>query len=173
MFDFLVSNRQRIPSVLPYPSSNKTHVYCFEPFWSNYSGDNAFSRGVICSYWGWWLEKTKFMECDVEGYICLPIFSNIPRLLLWLRIPPRVLGFCTSCGLVYFLVSGGLELFLGQMVVSSGNSALQRGCVPAFLIGMMHHYQCEVSYCYIYIGLSRTHWWLHSLETVWLYLQYS
>ena len=36
-------------------------------FLSNCSGYDAFGCGVILFDWVWWLEITKFMECDVEG----------------------------------------------------------------------------------------------------------
>ena len=31
----------------------------------NCSSDGAFGRGVVYFNWGWWLGKTKFMECDL------------------------------------------------------------------------------------------------------------
>ena len=68
---------------------------------------------------------------------------------------------------------GGLEIFPDWLVARSGNSALQYVCAPVVMVGMMHHCQCVVSYCYICIGQSRTYWWMHSLETVWLQFQYS
>ena len=42
----------------------KLHVHCLGPFLSNCSGDDAFGCGVVCFYWGWWLGKTEFMECN-------------------------------------------------------------------------------------------------------------
>ena len=46
----------------------ESHVHCLVTFLSNRSGEDAFGRGVICFDWGWWLGKTEFVECDVEGY---------------------------------------------------------------------------------------------------------
>ena len=34
----------------------------------------------------------------------------------------------------------------GRLVVSCGNSAIQCGCVTVAMIGIMHHYECKVSY---------------------------
>ena len=48
----------------PFLHPIKSHVHWLGLFLSNYSGDNAFGRGVVCFYWGWWLGKTEFMECN-------------------------------------------------------------------------------------------------------------
>ena len=45
-----------------------------------------------------------------------------------------------------FSGGGRFGAFLGWLVVSSGNSALQCACMPVALKGMMHRCQCEVSY---------------------------
>ena len=97
---------------------------------------------------------------------------NSPPFLIRLRTPPRVLGFYTPCGLGHFLLAVGLKIFPVWLVVILGSSSVQCGCGPMVLMVMMYCYQCEVSYCYIYIRESRTDWWLHSLETVFFQLQY-
>ena len=51
-----------------------------------------------------------------------------------------------SCGLVHLLVTGGLEIFPGRLIASSGNSSHQCVCILVVMIGMIHHCQCEVSY---------------------------
>ena len=65
--------------------------------------------------------------------------GTVLQLLLWPRIPPHVLGLYIPCGLVHLMLAGGLKIFMGQMVVISGNINLQCGCMPVVLIGMMHH----------------------------------
>ena len=50
--------------LLPCHSYNKISCPFTWTFLSNCSGDDAFGRGVVCFYWGWWLGKTKFMECN-------------------------------------------------------------------------------------------------------------
>ena len=54
----------------------KLHVHCLGPFLSNCSCDDAIVRGVVCFYWGWWLGKIEFMECNCQRYRCFPIVEQ-------------------------------------------------------------------------------------------------
>ena len=42
----------------------------------NCSGDDAFSRRVVCFDKVWWLGKIEFLYCDAEGYSCFPIVEQ-------------------------------------------------------------------------------------------------
>ena len=90
---------------------------------------------------GGWVKPISWSVMRID--ITIWPFWNIPWILLRSRTPPRDWGFYIPCGLDHFLVVGGLKIITGWLVVISGNSALQCGCM---LIGMMHHCQCEVSY---------------------------
>ena len=141
-FGFLVSK-----TFLFYPVHHpiKLHVHCLGFFCLTVVATmpSVAEFSIFIGVGGWIKPSSWSVTC--RGTDVCPLCNShttsalVADATTWLRI-------LHPCGLGYLLVVGGLEIFSGRLLVSWGNSALQCGCVHLDMIGMMHHFQCEVSY---------------------------
>ena len=146
-FSFLVSNKRKSLFDLTCPSSNK--IACPLP-WTFFCLTVAViipSSAELSVFIGFgsWVKTSSWSLIHRDNTICPlwnspPTSASVTDATTWLMI-------LYSMWIGPFAGGGRFRYFSGWLVVSWGNSALQCGCKPLDLISMMHHCQCEVSYC--------------------------
>ena len=104
----------------------------------------AAELSVLIGVGGWVKPSSLSVMC--RGTAVHPLWNSSPTSALSADAA-TCLRILHSVWIGHMLMAGGLEIFLGRLVVRSGNSALQCVCMPVAMIGMMHHCQYEVSYC--------------------------
>ena len=99
---------------------------------------------VLIGVGGW--ERPSSWSVICRGTAICP-FLNSPPTSALVAETTTCLRIIHSVWIGPFAGGGRFGEFSGRLVVSSVNSDLQCGCVPLDMIGMMHHCQCELSYC--------------------------